>query len=51
MSANAFTPDNETSGDFTGSLDAYYSSCALERAMRGSAMVVQAKDRAWTELF
>ena len=51
MSANAYTPDNETSGDFTGSLDAYYSSCALERAMRGSALVVQARDRSWTELF
>lgn len=28
-----------------------YSSCALERAMRGSAQVVQAKERAWTELY
>lgn len=28
-----------------------YSTCALERAMRGSAQVVQAKERAWTELY
>lgn len=51
MARNAETPDNEITGDFTGSLDAYYSSCALERAMRGSALVVQAKERAWTELY
>ena len=28
-----------------------YSECALERALRGSAQVVQARDRAWAELF
>ena len=28
-----------------------YSGIALERAMRGSAQVVQAKERAWTELY
>lgn len=28
-----------------------YSACALERAMRGSAQVVQAKERAFTELY
>ena len=28
-----------------------YSECALDRAMRGSAQVVQARERAWAELF
>ena len=28
-----------------------YSECALERALRGSAQVVQARERAWAELF
>lgn len=51
MSRNAITADNEMSGDFTGSLDLFYSACALERAMRGSALVVQAKERSWTELY
>jgi hypothetical protein len=51
MARNAETADNETTGDFTGTLDAFYSSCALERAMRGSALVVQAKERSWTELY
>ena len=35
----------------TGTTHYNYSSCALERAMRGSAQVVQAKERAWTELY
>ena len=28
-----------------------YSECALDRALRGSAQVVQARERAWAELF
>ncbi len=50
MSRNANYSD-ELSADLTGSLDAKYSACSLERAMRGSAQVVQAKHRAWTELY
>lgn len=45
---------NEVKADesiITGSTHYNYSSCALERAMRGSAQVVQAKERAWTELY
>ena len=44
---------NEVKADetlITGTTLYNYSSCALERAMRGSAQVVQAKERAWTEL-
>ena len=44
---------NEVKADeslITGTTHYNYSSCALERAMRGSAQVVQAKERAWTEL-
>lgn len=39
--------DNEVMGNITIN----YSQCGLERAMRGSAQVVQAKHRAWTELY
>lgn len=35
----------------SGTTEYRFSSCALERAMRGSAQVVQAKHRAWAELF
>jgi hypothetical protein len=45
---------NEVKADeslITGTTHYNYSSCALERAMRGSAQVVQAKERAWTELY
>jgi hypothetical protein len=46
MSASA----NLTS-DFGGTVDVLYSQCGIERAMRGSAQVVQARERAWTELY
>lgn len=45
---------NEVKADesiISGTTRYQYSSCALERAMRGSAQVVQAKERAWTELY
>lgn len=45
---------NEVKADETiisGTTEYRFSSCALERAMRGSAQVVQAKHRAWAELF
>jgi len=45
---------NEVKADETtisGTTEYRFSSCALERAMRGSAQVVQAKHRAWAELY
>jgi prepilin-type N-terminal cleavage/methylation domain-containing protein len=45
---------NEVKADesvISGTTSYRYSSCALERAMRGSAQVVQARDRAWAELY
>jgi hypothetical protein len=46
---------NETVADgsttITGSTSYNYSACGIERALRGSAQVVQAKERAWTELY
>jgi hypothetical protein len=45
---------NEVKADesiISGTTTYNYSACALERAMRGSAQVVQAKERAWTELY
>lgn len=35
----------------SGTTNYYYSGCALERALRGSAQVVQGKQRAWVELY
>jgi hypothetical protein len=37
--------------DASGSVSYKYSSCSIEHAMRGSAQVVQAKERAWAELY
>jgi hypothetical protein len=45
---------NEVKADesvISGTTTYQFSSCALERAMRGSAQVVQARDRAWAELY
>jgi hypothetical protein len=45
---------NEVKADesvIAGTTNYYYSACALERAMRGSAQVVQGKQRAWVELY
>ena len=44
--ANIFDPTT-----ITGNTTYSYSECALDRAMRGSAQVVQARERAWAELF
>jgi len=45
---------NEVKADesiLSGNTSYSYSACAIARAMRGSAQVVQANDRAWTELY
>jgi hypothetical protein len=45
---------NETVADgsvITGTTSYNYSACGVERALRGSAQVVQAKQRAWTEIY
>ena len=49
MSANS---DMDLSGsEFTGNAEFMYSQCSLERAMRGTAQVLQARERSWTELY
>jgi hypothetical protein len=48
--AAAAEPGNDDQ-DFTGTVDIYYSACSLDRAMRGSAQVLQAKHRAWAEIY
>ena len=49
MSANS---DMDLAGsEFNGNADFMYSQCSLERAMRGTAQVLQAKERSWTELY
>jgi hypothetical protein len=45
---------NETVADastISGTTSYNYSQCGVERALRGSASVVMAKERAWTELY
>ena len=49
MAANSDL-DSEGS-ESTGSSTFNYSQCSLERAMRGTALVLQAKERSWTELY
>ena len=48
MARNAELTD---ASDVLGNITINYSQCALERAMRGSASVLQAKERAWAELY
>jgi len=48
MARNAQIADNS---DVQGNITVNYSQCSLEHAMRGSAQVVQAKERAWTEIY
>jgi hypothetical protein len=36
---------------FTGNKDVFYSKCAIESALRGSAILVRAKERAWVQVF
>jgi hypothetical protein len=48
MAKNEVKTDNSI---LSGTTEYRFSSCALERAMRGSAQVVQGKERAWTELY
>jgi hypothetical protein len=50
MAANSDL-DTSADSDFQGNATFKYSQCSLERAMRGSAQVVQAKERSWTELY
>jgi len=50
MAASASLTTDSTSS-FSGTVDINYSQCGLERAMRGSAQVTQARERAWAELY
>lgn len=36
---------------FTGDQDVFYSKCAVESALRGSAILVRAKERHWAQIF
>ncbi|HEU4993665.1 MAG TPA: pilus assembly PilX N-terminal domain-containing protein [Gemmatimonadaceae bacterium] len=49
MSRNATLTDPMST--ILGNISINYSQCSLEHAMRGSAQVVQAKQRAWTEMY
>lgn len=51
MARNANVGTKDNAEDLSGTTNILYSACSLERAMRGSASVVQAKHRAWTEMY
>lgn len=51
MARNASTVTKDNTEDLSGTVNILYSACSLERAMRGSAQVVQARHRAWTEMY
>ncbi len=36
---------------FNGNKDLFYSACAVESALRGSAILVRVKERGWTQIF
>jgi Tfp pilus assembly protein PilX len=42
---------DQTGSDVSGNITFQYSACSIERAMRGSASVSQAKERSFTELY
>jgi len=48
IASTAIGADNS---EVLGNITVNYSQCSLEHAMRGSAQVVQAKQRAWTEIY
>jgi hypothetical protein len=51
MARNANTTNGDNTEDLSGTINLLYSGCSLDRAMRGSASVVQARHRAWTEMY
>jgi hypothetical protein len=50
MAANLTGPTDPLSW-FTGNQDVFYSRCAIESALRGSAILVRAKERHWAQIF
>jgi hypothetical protein len=51
MTANNATIGWGEDETLNGNIKIQYSQCSIEHAMRGSAQVVQAKERSWTELY
>jgi hypothetical protein len=52
MAANVDLKNGNVMGSgFGGSQKVEYSRCALELALRGSAILIRVRDRAWTQLF
>jgi hypothetical protein len=51
MAGGARLDNTITDNNLAGNITINYSACALTRALRGSAQVTQAKDRAWAELY
>lgn len=47
--ANLSTGDPNS--DFTGNQDVFYSKCAIESALSGSAILVRTKERHWVQIF
>ena len=49
--AMARNVDMQGASVFGGSQEVRYSRCALESALRGSAILIRVRDRAWAQLF
>ena len=51
MARNYRTEGNDNSNTWRGTQDVNFSMCAVESALRGSAILVQVKERGWAQLF
>lgn len=51
MSEAAKLDDNNNSTTINGDQNIFYSKCAVESALRGSAILVPVRDRAWAQFF
>jgi hypothetical protein len=48
---NAGGTDNDQQNTLVGDLNVWYSKCALESALRGSAILIPVKQRSWAQFF
>ena len=51
MARNADLGDNSSLNTIVGTQNVYYSKCAIENAVRGSAILVPTRERGWAQLF
>jgi hypothetical protein len=51
LARNVVSTGRDGSSEWTGTQDVQYSRCAVESALRGSAILVRARDRSWTQTY